>query len=130
MESHDAEFSPAARTPPLPCMRNATITFKKIAMKERYAMAESTILCWLRVESGLRKEAKRIAENPDNEFEYGDHELAEVLYSWLFSRDRDGYLVDELGMSPGLRDQVARKVGVSFHEVRWEKIREILIEED
>lgn len=35
MESHDAEFSPAGRTPPIPYMRNAAVTFEKSAMVVR-----------------------------------------------------------------------------------------------
>lgn len=92
--------------------------------------AESTILDWLQKEQGLRKEAERIAENADNEFEYGDRELAETLDGWLFSQDWDNYLVNELSMSPDLRNQVARKIGDSFYGVQWEKVREVLIEED
>jgi hypothetical protein len=90
---------------------------------------QEVVCWWLRQQPDLQKEAREIAWG-DDDYLYGDDELAAAVTRWLFTTTDDEYLVNELGMSPTLRNVTRASMTRSqFDLIDWAKVREELLKD-
>jgi hypothetical protein len=89
---------------------------------------QDRLIEWLNSNELLKAEAAEIADG--DEFYYGDYELGENAYGWLYSTIADEWLSGVAGVDLRERDAVAASMDKSeFLSIDWTEVREKLLGE-